>query len=552
MPRPLLSIRSVLAFLLVASTAALPTHSARAEPAQPALIVAIAVDQFSGDLFARYRGTFTGGLGQLSQGVVFPNGYQSHAATETCPGHSTILSGSRPARTGIIANYWIDQSIDRNGSSVVYCVEDPTKPGTSARANPHIDFHYAHLTTLGDRLKKRDPASRVIAVSGKDRAAMMMGGKSADQIWWWSKGGFATLPGRPGHDTVKAVSDGALRALGTDQVAMAMPPRCAPQDMPVTLANGGTVGTGRFARKAGEDGRFRASPELDTATLNLAAALFDAENLGRNGHVDLLAISLSATDYIGHTYGTAGAEMCIQIDALDRRLGDFFKHLDETGIDYVVVLTADHGGHDAPERNENHAAPDAARVQDTLTLKSVNAFIESKSGVKGALIADGGLAIGDLYVRKDVPKAKRKAVLKWARAYLGDHAQIARVFTHDDIASAPAPSGPPESWSLIDEAKASFDPDRSGDLLVMLKPRVTPILATEKGYVATHGSPWDYDRRVPILFWRKGLAPFEQPLGVETVDILPTLASLTGLSVPASEIDGRCLDIMAGTANNCP
>ena len=124
-------------------------------------------------------------------------------------------------------------------------------------------------------------------------------------------------------------------------------------------------------------------------------------------------------------------------------------------------------------------------------------------------------------------------------------------FTAADIAAAPAPSAPVDEWSLLDRVKAGFDPERSGDFVVLLKPYVTPIPAGGPGFVATHGSPWGYDRRVPILFWWKGMTGFEQPNAVETVDILPTLASLIGLDVPSSEIDGRCLDLIAGGASNC-
>ena len=119
------------------------------------------------------------------------------------------------------------------------------------------------------------------------------------------------------------------------------------------------------------------------------------------------------------------------------------------------------------------------------------------------------------------------------------------------LAATPSPSGPPESWSLLQEARASFDPQRSGDLLLLLKPRITPISDPSHGSVATHGSQWDTDRRVPILFWRKGMRPFEQPLGVETADIMPTLAALIGLPVPRDEIDGRCLDLIAGAGDSC-
>ena len=114
----------------------------------------------------------------------------------------------------------------------------------------------------------------------------------------------------------------------------------------------------------------------------------------------------------------------------------------------------------------------------------------------------------------------------------------------------PAPTGSPDEWTLAQRFRAGFDPERSGDLLVALKPHVTPI-ADARQYVATHGSPWNYDRRVPIIFYRPGTVGFEQPLPIETVDILPTLAALIGLSIPPAEIDGRCLDLDAGTGNTC-
>ena len=143
-------------------------------------------------------------------------------------------------------------------------------------------------------------------------------------------------------------------------------------------------------------------------------------------------------------------------------------------------------------------------------------------------------------------------MLSEARALYLASPQVQTVFTKAELAAAPEPSGPPESWSLLTEAKASFDPERSGDLVVLLKPRVTPIADGGAGYVATHGSPWDYDRRVPMLFWRKGMTHMEQPMGVETVDILPTLAAQIGLALPASGIDGKCLDLDPTAASSCP
>ncbi|HSI18758.1 MAG TPA: alkaline phosphatase family protein, partial [Sphingomonas sp.] len=145
--------------------------------------------------------------------------------------------------------------------------------------------------------------------------------------------------------------------------------------------------------------------------------------------------------------------------------------------------------------------------------------------------------------------AQLPAVLNAAVAAYAAHPQVAAVFTAAQLRAAPEPSGPPENWSLIQKARASFDPARSGDLVVLLKPRITSIPDTTHTYVATHGSPWDYDRRVPILFWRKGMAGFEHPGSVETVDIAPTLAAQIGLAIP--KLDGKCLDLGAGQGAPC-
>ena len=242
--------------------------------------------------------------------------------------------------------------------------------------------------------------------------------------------------------------------------------------------------------------------------------------------------------------------MCLQMLALDRSLGDFFARLDATGIDYVAVLTSDHGGQDLPERNRERGISEAARVDPALIASNMAKALGGSLGVSGPVLYGDG-PFGDMYVDRALAPAQRQRVLAEAVRRYRAHPQVAAVFTADQLRAAPSPSGPPDTWSLLDKAKASFDPERSGDFLVLLKPRVTPIYDTSRGYVATHGSPWDYDRRVPILFWRKGMAPFEQSLAVETVDILPTLAPYAGISLAPGTIDGRCLDLMEGAETSC-
>src|SRR5881392_3525036 len=182
---------------LAAAAALFATQSAGpAVAAPPKLLVVIAVDQFSANLFDEYRPQWTGGLAQLSHGTVFRNGYQSHAATETCPGHSTLLTGDHPARTGIISNVWIDQNVGRSDVSI-YCAEDESVPGTSSIAYKVSPKHLL-VPTLGELMKARWPGSRTVAVSGKDRAAVMMGGHHPDQRWYWTGARFDTdLAGAP-------------------------------------------------------------------------------------------------------------------------------------------------------------------------------------------------------------------------------------------------------------------------------------------------------------------------------------------------------------------
>jgi predicted AlkP superfamily pyrophosphatase or phosphodiesterase len=518
-------------------------------PSRPRLIVAISVDQFSADLFAEYRAHFTGGLRRLSQGAVFPDGFQSHAATETCPGHSTILTGDRPARTGIVANNWTDQGAAR-ADKYIYCAEDERVPGSDSDRYTVSDVHL-RVPTLGDLMRGADPRSRVVAVAGKDRAAVMMGGHNPNERWWWTGQAFVTHAGRATPPAVAAANARAASALAALHGAMPLDPLCAGRSRAVT-AGSRTVGEGRFARPANDQGLFRASPEFDAAILDLATGLRAAMRLGQGPATDLIAIGVSATDYVGHRYGTQGAEMCLQLLALDRALGAFFAALDRAGIDYAVVLTADHGGLDLPERAREQGVGDAARVDPALNAAAMSDALAARLGMGGHVLYGDG-PFGDMYVARGLPEATRVRIRDEAvRAYRA-HRQVAAVFTREEIAATPSPSGPPDSWSLLQRARASFDAERSGDFYVMLRPRITPIAAPGgSGSVATHGSPWDYDRRVPILFWRRGMAGFEQPLAVETVDIMPTLAALIGLPLAPGSVDGRCLDLDSGPQSSCP
>ncbi len=225
--------------------------------------------------------------------------------------------------------------------------------------------------------------------------------------------------------------------------------------------------------------------------------------------------------------------MCSQMAGLDANVGRLLAALDASGVPYAVALTADHGGHDLPERNDARAVPDAIRVDPALLPAAVDKAMRAEFGLSDQVIY-GDSPAGDLYVSRQVPAALRPRVIAAIRARYLASPQVEAVYTADDLGRPETPERPVDDWSLIDRARASFDPARSGDLFVALKAHVVPIPNTNGTTVATHGSIWNYDRRVPILFWWPGMRGFEQPVPVETVDIMPSLSGLIGLAAGAS------------------
>ncbi|HWI86234.1 MAG TPA: alkaline phosphatase family protein [Sphingomonas sp.] len=526
--------------------AAVSAIAGTSAPPQPKLIVVIAVDQLSDELFRQYRASFTGGLKRLGDGIAF-TGYQSHAATETCPGHSTILTGHHPNATGIVANTWFDV---KSGSSI-YCVAVHGTADPDARGPQNL-----RVSTFGDWLKQAQPGARVISISGKDRAAIMLGGHKADAVYWWKEGeGFATSsyagpataavtgPAQAFNKDIytrwKAAlpqlwpvdSSAACRALesphlfGKLQLSGKVPPE-APN------TNGDFLGSSDF------QGQLRASPTFDAVTLDFAGEAIERLKLGGGAATDLLAISLSSTDYVGHRYGNGGAEMCVQMAALDRALGTFVARLDGLGVPYVVALTADHGGIDAAERAAEHGL-DAHRIDPTAFTKALNDAL--KAQLKLAYDPIVGDDPQQLTINVGPDETLRASVRDAAVAWLKQRPEVAAVFTADETAAAaPPPGKTADQLSVVERFHESYDKDRSGDIQVEFSRYAS--FGTPRGpgdTVAGHGSPWDYDRRVPVLFWWPGIAAEQRSDPVETVDIAPTLAAIA--RVPAPQVDGKCL-----------
>ena len=531
------------AALLWATTAA-------ATPRPPSkLVVAISVDQFALSLFQRYQPTYTGGLKRLGDGLVF-TGYQSHAATETCPGHSTLLTGEHPSHTGIVANSWYERAT----GSTVYCVSIDGDADPNARGPAKLK-----VDTLGDWLRRARPGARSIAVSGKDRAAIMMAGHHPDAVYWWAdRIGFTTShyagPATPAVLAPAQLFDkarfAAWRAAAPKFWPRDLPARCAALQTPHTFGQLPLSGEippatapngGLDVRDSHFDDELRASPAFDPLTLEFADQLTRKLKLGRGRNVDLLAISLSATDFIGHRYGNGGPEMCVQIASLDAALGRFFDSLDRQGVAYTVVLTADHGGSDAPER----AGPPAVRLDTVAMLQALASHLRKTFALGyDPLVGDDPRQLILTLAPLDQPR--REAIVADAVTWLKARPDVAAAYTADEIAQVAVPKGKPAPDLTLPERFAeSFDRERSGDILVAYAEGATLGVPRSPGdTVAGHGSPWDYDRRVPILFWWRGVTPVAETTPIETVDIAPTLAAV--MAVRAPPVDGRCVEIGQG------
>jgi arylsulfatase A-like enzyme len=543
-------VTACVAAALATSAAAIPPLPPPPTPTgpPPKLLLVVSVDQLSSDLFEAYRQHFTGGLARLQLGTTYLNGYQSHAATETCPGHSTLLTGERPSRNGIIANTWIDQATAREDKTI-YCAEDERVPGTTSRAYT-VSAEHLRGATLGERLKAISPASRNMAVAGKDRAAVMMAGRNADQRWFWDGQRFATdRKAAAVPQTVAALNAALETRLAQPSTPLQPPPLCQTKAKPYALTPQLTVGAGQLNRAAGDKTAFRSHPDFDGTVLALSAGLIQEFALGRGPATDTLSIGLSATDYVGHSFGTGGSEMCLQLMALDRDLGDFFAVLDRAGIDYMVALTADHGAMDIPERLRDGGNAAAARSDPALATASVSKAVAAKLGLAGDVLRGSGTA-GDVWFDAGLSPRDRDRVSDATLALYRAHPQVAAVFTRRELEQAPEPSGHVRNWDLKSRLRASFDPARSGDLLVVLKEFIAPIPEPTTGYVAGHGTPWDYDRRVPILFWRRGMKPAVSAEHVETIDLMPTLAGVLAVPLGSPMPAGRCLHQVDGVT--CP
>lgn len=494
---------------------------------RPRLVLVITVDQLRPDYLDRWKAQLTGGFSVLvAEGAVFGNAFQDHAVTETAPGHASILSGRWPAHTGILRN---DAGV---GDSTAPLLET-----TGAGASP-MRFRG---TEFFDWLKVTDPRARALSVSRKDRGAILPIGRAKESVFWYANGLFTTS--RYYADSlpawVKRFNALALpfKAAGTTW-SLLLPDTAYKEADGEVYENGGKDYT--FPHRLPPDSVRAAQavthvPLMDSLTLAFAVAGMDAMKLGKGDWTDVLAVSLSTTDAIGHDYGPDSREIHDQVLRLDRYLDWFleqvFKRVGRDNVD--IVVTADHGVTPFPERSRLRGHPEAIRVSLDTLVRAENAALDSRVGGAAGdwLLFDTGM----LFVKN---RGRLVAAHVNIDSVLADFLQrakgvpgVARVDRAVDLAAADTVSDPVARRWLHQVGGVQDVP-----LVVTLQ----PWSIWGGSLIAMHGQPSDDDAHVPLIFWGKGFKRGAYGARAAAVDIAPTLARLLGLSA-LSIVDGRVL-----------
>ena len=527
-------------FSLVKSGAAQAALQVEVFHTKPKLVLVLVVDQFRADYLTRYAKRFlpaegksgdVGGYGWLmKRGAYFPFAEYDALQCMTGPGHAMISSGAYPYQMKIPLNYWWD----RETGKAVYCTEDAASPivGHESKKAGMSPRNFVG-TTLGDELKNAGYPARVVSIALKDRAAVLMGGKRADFALWFEPKPFKWLSSKyyVPNEKLPAWVDklNADIAAKKDQAYVWE----VGQD-PLGL----TVNPNGFKRESTYGGKESTSwPFGLEITATAAEAAIDEFKLGRGKATDLLMVSFSAHDYLGHHLGPNSLEMQEMTVVEDRLIAKLLNKIRKTtpgGLkDVVVVLTGDHGIPPKPEwAKENRI--DAGEVPGVKLKEKIEARLDAKFGKPKSewlpFTWDLNYFISPWALKET--KAKREDVEIEIKEELKTVPGVAYVFTRTDYENHRLPPGIFERQIL-----KTYVPARNGDVIAIPQPF---FQNEEAGYATTHMTGYTYDRTVPIVFAGMKIKPGVHATKAEVVDIAPTLAFILGILKPAGS-DGRVL-----------
>jgi predicted AlkP superfamily pyrophosphatase or phosphodiesterase len=565
------------------------TTSTKSNIQQPRLVVVISVDQLRFDYVDRFAPWLTerGFKRFAKEGAVFSNAHYRYSVTFTGPGHAAIGTGLLPAENGIVGNSWFERDAPLDeaqwqwyfnditpyvspmlakrkiapgvpwwklGGTPRYCTYDERVQVTAGKTS---GMSPANLSGdgLGDRIKKRHPRARVMALALKDRAAILMGGRRADAAYWFDR----DLPGfvsstyyhfNPEVFSFNANVPGYLPAsaewrqsphISADELSRVTfdPPEAWP------LKN--TTYGGTFPHPVKSMKAFTYSPLAQNLVLDFAQHVIATENLGTGDTPDVLFVGVTPTDYVGHYYGPDSMEVADNFLRLDRSLEHFLDALERRfGNRVLVALTADHGVQSNPEvaklRDPKLDAgrfdlrtpdPNATRIDDLPPTRiEVERNLAHRLGIAFAedaplshalvyLFEEPGLwlnwkRVSALHLDGERVKRALRDVLREMK-----HHGVADAWTNTDLLA-----DSPSASQIQKLMRVSWRSDRAGDVLIALRPGWIWMWGSNS---TTHGQPVDNDMHVPLMFWGAGVKPGIYEVDASPLDLARTLGGVFGV-----------------------
>ena len=528
--------------LVLAITILVFTNSTYSQNAdKPKLVVGIVVDQMRYDYLNRFADLYTenGFKRLLAEGTNFTYAHYNYSLTKTGPGHTTIYTGTSPYYHGIMSNDWYD----KNTKQMTNCVDDASVKSVGSddevgKKSPHLSMS----TTITDQLKlSTNGTSKVVSVSIKDRAAILPGGKMADVALWYDgyTGDFISstyycdkLPEWVNEFNNKNLPDEFLKQDWTLSNPESDYARCAADnsDCEYDVFNEGKTSFPHSFAKVDEKERYdvlTVTPFANTLVAELAKTALVSENLGKGSTTDFLAVSFSAPDAIGHSYGTESYEIEDTYIKLDITIADLLETLDEQvgKGNYLLFLTADHGAVTTPAiLKERHLPTGTAGSREAIG--DMLSFLKNKFGVDNLIENHSN---SQIYLDREV-MAKNDIDIHEAERVIADYLRdrfptLAAIFTRDELEKLKATRLPDNT--ILN----GFNVQRSGDVLYDLQPGYISG-NIEKG--TTHGTPYNYDTHVPMIFYGWNISQQAINDKAYTVDIAATVADLLGITEPSA------------------
>lgn len=514
---------------LVGWTAPLRTAVAPNFPNRPKLVLVLVIDQFRYDYLMRFRPYFgAGGFNRLLEGAVFTDCRYDYASTITGPGHATLLTGAYSNIHGIIENNWYDRAQRHE----VYCVADPDTHIVADREKatdaPGFSPRTLNASTLGDELRMATNFhAQAVSISLKERAAILMGGHTANSAYWYDT--------PSGHFVTSTYYMPTLPAWVDDFNRQTPAKKYCGQKWQALPATPGAAGKvfAQYQSPSGEpcpSPKFLAwvdnTPFMNELELGFASAAIRNERLGRGPDTDILTLSLSVNDYVGHRFGPYSEQVADTTLRTDRYLAAFFNDLDkQVGLANVwITLSADHGVAPTPDFVREHNLG-AGTAQTKAVRTAAEKALTEAFGPGPWIVSQDELY---LYLDRDTMKRQNASESKAeeiAAAAVASQPDVAAAFTRTQFLTGTLPNSP-----LARKAANSFNPQRSGDVFVIFAPFAVP---SSNPTGTTHGTPWNYDEQVPLIFWGSAFKPGFYANACQPIDLAATLAAVLGLTQPS-------------------